>query len=208
MIISAGGRVGGAGGCPTVGSWIVSPAAANKMNIHSIKGDIAELAPEIAELSVLWICSGFNRRYTTWEFGIHIRYPGLTPLGKWETVASKPWLAPSDQILEIHPPDGVLRYLYVFSNPFDGLGFPTLEAVQDAVVRCLDQAAGLRAQRIAMIQIPFAPEGKKQNRSQHLESVTSTITALRRWDEDHPSKITDVYLVDLDDDFGPLLLAK
>jgi hypothetical protein len=63
------------------------------MNICSIKGDIAELAPEIAELSVLWIRSGLNRRYTTWEFGLRMRYPGLTPLGKWETVAGKPWLA-------------------------------------------------------------------------------------------------------------------
>ena len=178
------------------------------MNIHSIKGDIAELAPEIAELSVLWICSGFNRRYTTWKFGIHIRYPGLTPLAKWETVAGKPWLAASDQVLEIHPPDGVLRYLYVFSNPFDGLGFPTLAAVQDAVVRSLDQAAELQAQRIAMIQIPFAPEGRKQTREQHILSVTATISALRRWDEAHAGNITDVYLVDLDDDFGPLLLAK
>jgi hypothetical protein len=178
------------------------------MNICSIKGDIAELAPDIAELSVLWIRSGFNRRYTTWKFGLHMRYPGLTPMGKWETVASKPWLAPSDQVLEIHPPDGVLRYLYVFSNPFDGLGFPTLDAVQDAVVRCLDQAAALPAQRIAMIQIPFAPEGKKQTREQHLESVTATIMALRRWDEAHPDKITDVYLVDLDDDLAPLLPAK
>ena len=78
------------------------------MNIRSIKGDIAELAPDLAELSVLWIRSGFNRRYTTWEFGIHIRYPRLTPLGKWETVPAKPWLAPSDQVLEIHPPDRLL----------------------------------------------------------------------------------------------------
>ena len=178
------------------------------MNIRSIKGDIAALAPDLAELSVLWIRSGFNRRYTTWKFGIHIRYPGLTPLGKWETVASKPWLAPSDQVLEIHPPDKWLRYLYVFSNPFDGLGFPTLDAVQDAVVRCLDQAAELAVQRIAMMQIPFAPEGKKQTREQHILSVTAMIAALQRWDEAHQGKITDVYLVDLDEDFGPLLLTK
>ena len=178
------------------------------MNIRSIKGDIAELAPDLAELSVLWIRSGFNRRYTTWKFGIHIRYPGLTPLAKWETAASKPWLAPSDQVLEIHPPDRLLRYLYVFSNPFDGLGFPTLNAVQAAVARCLDLAAELQAKRIAMMQIPFAPDGKKQTREQHIESLTATIAALRRWDEAHPSKITDVYLVDLDDDSAPLLLAK
>ena len=69
------------------------------MNIRSIKGDIAELAPDLAGLSVLWIRSGFNRRYTTWKFGIHIRYPGLTPLAKWETVASKPWLAASDHFI-------------------------------------------------------------------------------------------------------------
>jgi hypothetical protein len=117
-------------------------------------------------------------------------------------------LAPSDQVLEIHPPDRLLRYLYVFSNPFDGLGFPTLDAVQDAVVRSLDQAAELSVQRIAMIQIPFAPEGKKQTREQHIESVTAIIAALRRWNEAHPSKITDVYLVDLDDDSAPFLLAK
>jgi hypothetical protein len=110
--------------------------------------------------------------------------------------------------LEIHPPDRLLRYLYVFSNPFDGLGFPTLDAVQDAVVRSLDQAAALRAQRIALIQIPFAPDGQKQTRQQHLESVTATIAALRRWDEAHPGKITDAYLVDLDDDLAPLFTAK
>jgi hypothetical protein len=158
------------------------------MNILTIKGDIAELAPDIAELSVLWIRGGFNRRFTTWEFAIRKRYPGLTPPGKWETVASKPWLAPSDQVLEIHPPDGLLRYLYVFSNRFEGLGFPTLDAVQDAMVRCLDQAAELAVQRIAMIQIPFAFEGRKQTREQHILSVTAIIAALRRWDEDHLGK--------------------
>jgi hypothetical protein len=178
------------------------------MNIRAIKGDIAELAPDIAELAILWIRSGFNRRFTTWEFGLHIRYPGLTPLGKWETVPAKPWLASSDQVLEIHPPDRLLRYLYIFSNPFDGLGFPTLGAVQDAVTRCLDQAAELGVQRIAMIQLPFAPEGRKQTRPQHLESVTAMIAALRRWDAARPDKITDVYLVDLDDDFSPLLTAQ
>ena len=176
------------------------------MNIRSIKGDIAELAPGIAELSVLWIRSGFNRRYTTWEFGIHIRYPRLTSL-EGEVVGGKPWLAPSDQVLEIHPPDGLLRYLYVFSNPFDGRGFSTLDAVQDAVARCLDRAAELPTQRIAMIQIPFAPDSGKPTRQQHVESATAVIAELRRWDEAHPGKITDVYLVDLDDAFGPLLTA-
>jgi len=179
-----------------------------KMNICSIKGDIAELAPDLAELTVLWIRSGFNRRFATWEFGLHLRYVGLTPLGKWETVPAKPWLADSDQVLEVHPPDGLLRYLYVFSNQFDGLGFPTLDAVQDAVVRCLDQAAALAVQRVAMIQIPFAPEGSKQTREQHILSATALIAALRRWDEVHPGKITNVYLVDQDDDFSSLLLVK
>ncbi len=179
----------------------------SKMNIRSIKGDIAELAPDIAELSVLWIRSGFNRRFTTWQFGIRTRYSGLTTL-EGETVASKPWLAPSDQVLEIHPPDRLLHYLYVFSNPFDGLGFATLEALQDAVAGCLDKVAELRVQRIAMVQIPFAPEGKKQTREQHIESVTAMIAALRHWDGAHPGRIADVYLVDLDDDFGPLLLTK
>jgi hypothetical protein len=37
-----------------------------------------------------------------------MHYVGLMPLGKWETVAAKPWLAPSDQVLEIHPPDRLL----------------------------------------------------------------------------------------------------
>jgi hypothetical protein len=32
------------------------------MNIRAIKGDIAELAPDLAELAILWIRSGFNRR--------------------------------------------------------------------------------------------------------------------------------------------------
>ena len=175
------------------------------MNIHAIKGDIAEMAPDIAELSVLWIRSGFNGRFTTWEFGIRKRYPGLTPLEKWETVASKPWLAPSDQVLEVHPPDGLLRFVYVFSNPFDGRGLPTLDAVQDAVTRCLDRATELSVQRIAMIHIPFAPDGKEPTRQEDIESATAIIAALRCWEGAHPGKITDVYLVDLDDDFGRLL---
>jgi hypothetical protein len=154
-------------------------------------------------LSRLRISDEFAQRRTPDESGT-----ASSSLAKWETVASKPWLAASDQVLEIHPPDRLLRYLYVFSNPFDGLGFPRLNAVQDAVVRSLDQAAALRAQRIAMIQIPFTPEGRKQTREQHIESVTAAIAALRRWDHTHSGKITDVYLVDLDDDFGPLILAK
>jgi hypothetical protein len=62
------------------------------MNIRSIKGDIAEL-------SVLWIGSGFNRRFTTWKFGIRTRYPALTTL-EGEIVAGKPWLAPRIKFFE------------------------------------------------------------------------------------------------------------
>jgi hypothetical protein len=167
------------------------------INIQSIEGDIIEIEPSTAELVALWVYNGFNVRWQTWNRAREM-YGALAPL-------DQPWVAAEDQVFEVNPPDKMPRYIYIFSNRANMPSLPTLGAVHDAVVRCLDRAEELGMNRVAMIQIPSAPGGRQPNCQQKLGSAAVMIAAIQRWGEAHPTQLTDVYLVDLKGKFGPLL---
>jgi len=167
------------------------------IHIQPIKGDILQLAPIRADIAALWVYNGFAVRWQTWNRAREI-YGALAPL-------DQPWLAITDQVFEVNPPDLMPRYIYIFSNPRNMSSLPTLGAVLGAVARCLDRAAQLGTQRIAMIHIPSAPVGRQPTEQQKVWSAAVMIAAIQRWDETHPDQLSDVYLVDLEGDFGPLL---
>jgi hypothetical protein len=181
------------------------------IHVHPVQGDIVEFAPGIAQLSALWVCGGFKVRYDTWR-RVHEQYFRRMPM-EGGVDLREPWRAATDQVFEIDPPDGLLRFVYVFSNPSNASSVPALGAVQDAIVRLLDRAVQLGTQRVAMIHIPSAPEGRQPNDQQDIGSAAVMIAAIQRWDvahpaQDYPAKPTDVYLVDLGGDFGSLLCSK
>jgi len=198
------------------------------MRIHAVTGDIVQCSPQNAELAALWLRSGFNGRFTTWQ-QISERYrTALKPLQEYEkrTVTLPgthgrqrdisrpvrnevnidcPWLSPSDSIFELCPPASRLKYFYLFPNPTDAQGEPTLEDVCGAVKECLDASVRLKVRTVSMIHIPWALPGEMSSKEQKIASARAMIDAARQWDTANPQQITDLYLVDLDGDFGPLL---
>jgi len=173
------------------------------MKIQPIHGDIAEMAPRGTELAALWL-RGSGARFQTWRFGIRDRYPALNLLDG-EAASERPWLAKVDQVFKVNQRDELLRYIYVFSNPTDAHGLPTLEAVKSAVVHCLDRAVQLEVRSAALIHIPFAPDSAKPTPSQEVESAKAMIDVLQLWDESFPDRIDEVCLVDLEGGFNGLL---
>jgi hypothetical protein len=174
------------------------------MNIQPIHGDIVEMAPRGAELAGLWICGGFDEHFHRWRYGFRAKYPALKPLDDG-TDLERPWLAAADQVFEIDPPDELLRYIYVFSNPSDVKGLPTLEAVKSAVACCLDRAVKLEVRGVALVHIPFAPEGRTPTFQQDNQSARAILEMLRLWDECFPDRIDEVCLVDSGGRFDDLL---
>lgn len=174
------------------------------MKIHSVTGDIIQFSPQHAELSALWVRSGFNGRFTTWS-QIREKYRDVIQPVRGGSNPECPWLAPTDSILELLPPDGRLKWFYLFSNPTNLQGKPTLESVRDAVKKCLDAAVRIQVKTVSLIHIPWALPGEMSSKRQKIESARAMIEAARQWDTAHPGQITDLYLVDLDGDFGPLL---
>ncbi len=174
------------------------------MKILPVKGDIADVAPRVAELAVLWIRGGFNQRAATWQFRIHKAYPTMRR-ADGETIPDQPWLSPTDQAFLILPADGRLRHLYLFSNPSNSRGLRDLAEVRAAVARSLNHARSIGVRRLAMILIPFAPAGEKPTREQNKESAAAIVAELRRWDTANPSTITHVHLVDLGGGFEDCL---
>jgi hypothetical protein len=170
------------------------------MNIHPVKGDIAEVGPRLANLVALWVRSGYYMRNITWET-MRDRYPELGAAHGGAN-AERPWEAPMDQVFEVDPPDKNLRLVYLFSNPHDASGEPSLTAVRNAVRRCLDRASQYGVQTIAMIHIPYSPIGEKGRDERDEESAKAMIDSALQWAAAHPGRIIDLFLVDLDGAFG------
>jgi hypothetical protein len=166
------------------------------IRIHPISGDIVTCASEIADASALWLRNGFNERHVTWHFGIRERYPYVDP---------QPWAAADDQVIDLVPPDNQLKYLYVFSNPADGVGCNDTAEVAALVNRSLTTLVQLDVHRVAMIHIPLAARQHGPAAEADLESARAMVAAIREWDEANPNRISDVFLVDHDDAFAAVV---
>lgn len=171
------------------------------MRIDHAGGDVIDVARDVAEATVLWMCSGFNRRSGAWRFGL--RDTPLRPLTP-EARADRPWLSEADSIWELEPPLNQLRYVYVLSNPSDAKGYTDLESVDAAIARSLDALCTHGVRRIAMIHIPFTA-GTTPSHEEELAAAEAMIRALRSWDASHQGRVDSVVLVDLQDAFSDLL---
>jgi len=164
-------------------------------------GDVLDVAPSIAEATVLWLRSGFNHRFGTWRFGLTNRpLRALTPGARLD----RPWVSPTDSVWELEPPMNQLRYVYVLANPSDGKGYSDLESVNGAVTRSLDVLSSRGVRTIAMIHIPLAA-GSEPTDEEQTAAAEAMVSALRAWDSAHPDQIDKVVLVDLQDGFSGLV---
>jgi hypothetical protein len=174
------------------------------MNIQAVGGDIADLAPDLAEAAVLWLRSGYNLRFTTWFCKILQRYPQErlceSPSRDREALKT-PWISLRDRIIRLNPPDNKLKWLYIFSNPEDSMGVLSLEEVQSLIYRCFDALSRLECRSAAMIHIPFSPRNHNTSSQQDAASAEAMIEAIRTWDKNNPGKIDKVFLVDRKNDF-------
>jgi hypothetical protein len=159
--------------------------------VYSVRGDILELSPLLSEVCALWIRGGFNERLVTWN-----RIKAWLGDGH-----DRPWNTPNDCLLPLEPPKGVLRWLLIFSNPKNAMAFGSLDMVNDAVMRTLDQVVSLHAQSISFIHIPSVHNHSTPRDMSNLESATTMVRAVQRWSEAHPEHDLNVYLVDHDGDF-------
>ena len=172
------------------------------MKIQAVGGDIAEVAPQMAEAMVLWLRSGYCERHSTWAHKILPRYQArCVTLPTSSSMDDAPWQSPEDRLFWLHPPDRRLRLLYVFANPKDDHGVASLDEVGTLIARCLDELARHGCRSMAILHIPVVlPSGAKAA-NEDTRAAVAMINALRSWDERHPGEIDDVFCVDLADGF-------
>lgn len=190
------------------------------MGIYSVKGNIFEVGPKVAEAVAVWLRNGFNQRAATWEAARR----AYTERG----VPDHPWLERKDplfpdSLFPLHTPIQpdlrwfyVVRWLYVFANPGDGHGYPNLAAVHQAVDRCLTRLAEAGARSVAMMHIPLASavDGPAEDEDflpgtglvpapgDDSQSAQAMVEELRAWGAAHPGINMDVFLIDLRGDFN------
>jgi len=174
------------------------------MNIRSIGGDIADVAPDHAECAALWLRSGFNMRFSTWRFKFMDANRELVALDR-RTEPERPWLSGSDSLWELRPSIRRLRYLYVFSNPDDAHAYRGLHAVNAAVTRCLDRMSMIGVKSVAFIHIPAVENNAIPTAEDDLKSAREMLGAISTWQADHAETGIEVVLVDRTDDFADLL---
>ncbi|MCE9557110.1 MAG: hypothetical protein K8T91_27500 [Planctomycetes bacterium] len=114
------------------------------MPITSVAGEIFQVAPHYADAAVVWLRGGFNERANTWRNAIEGAYAG-------RGLPAKPWISPEDQVLILEPPVGRLRWLYVFANLADTLGYDGYDEVPQAVHRSFSALAA----RLAVVEKPI-----------------------------------------------------
>ena len=174
------------------------------MNIRSLGGDIADVAPKHAECAALWLRSGFNYRYTAWRFKLANGERELTPMDH-EAPIKRPWESEQDSLWKLHPPIGRLRYLYVFANPDNALAYRGLPSIDAAITRCLDRMATIGVTSVAMILIPAVEYTSSPTPEDETRSAQEMIRSISTWEAEHPWHQLDIFLVDLKDDFAALL---
>lgn len=171
------------------------------MQLHSVTGDIVVLAPDLCEMTVLWLRDGFNRRSQTWR-DIRERYPTMRPLSRLR-YADQPWRNSEGATFELPAADNLLRYIHVLPNPASAHGCLDLLAVGTVVGSAMDVADSLGVQKIGFIHIPAFRGGERQ--VEDAESACAMIGALGGWDASHPGAQRDVYLIDLRGHFDPFI---
>ena len=190
------------------------------MRIHPVGGNIVDVAPSLAEASVLWLRSGFNNRDRLGRYQLRERYPGdrlvphdavkgFNPRSRQPSIAGsfpvEPWRSETDLVFQVNPPDDHLQYVYTFANPSDAAGCADVQEIDVLVQRCLKRLAELAVRRIAMMHIPFARRQQLENRQAcDAESAQAMIASLLTWDERNPTLIEEVFLIDLENGFAQL----
>jgi len=176
------------------------------MVLEALKGDIAELAPQVAQACAIWIRSGFNLRHATWDFRI---------LPAWQPIIDhrpfkKPWRRPQDSLLRLQIADSQLQYAYVFSNPTDSQGYASLQDLDEALRGCLEALSDCEGiERLAFIHMPFSPDNRHPTREDNLLAATQMVKTLREWSQTRDSNpFTHIYLIDLSNDFEQVLATE
>ena len=176
------------------------------MIIQALEGDVAMVAPGVAQASALWLRSGFNGRCATWQFRI---------LSDWQPIIDdppdeRPWHRHHDSLFRLRMTNTDLKYAYVFSNPNDGFGYTSLEQLHDSLWRCLEALSALEGiARVAFIHMPFSPQNRPTTREDNLSAATEMVRTLQEWAQIRdPNPFTHVYLIDFRNDFSHVLAAE
>jgi hypothetical protein len=168
------------------------------MHLHSVTGDIVDLAPEICEMTVLWLRKGFNRNSQTWR-DVRRRHPMIT--------VQEPWQNPVGVTFDVTQPGQLLHRILVLPNPEDAFGYPAPATVGAVVAKAMDEALRVRARMVGFIHIPVSFGGRCPTKADDVLSAGAMIGALGAWNALHPDEVYDVFLFDLGGDFESLLVG-
>ncbi len=190
------------------------------MAIVNLKGKIWDVAPDKAEAIAVWLRDGFNLRHSIWGYDLEEKkitpkliYPlnNNTP----ERLSSQydfdinlqPWKLPYDTLWRIVPKMyKKLKYIYVFSNPKDEKTVDSLEEIDRLINQCLTTLNLRGVKSVAMILIPATINGTKSIPigQDDVLSAKRMISSIQNWLSANEIDM-DIYLVDIVDDFAPLV---
>jgi hypothetical protein len=182
------------------------------IEIHHVCGDIFDFAMDRVQAVVLWLRGG-GRRGITWDrirdrfaqrlyrlSGNHYAESTLYCSPR-DARYDAPWDGHQDTLIEICPPERMLRYIYILKNPGDQKGYPTVAHVSVAVTLAVMALDKLGVRSIGMIHIPVSPDGNTVDGDVQQEAAAQMLQTIRSC-ADRFRSVREVHLVDLSDAFA------
>lgn len=191
------------------------------MAIHSVKGYLKDIAPDISEAVVLWIYTNFTGRECFWRYELPQLCEYVSSIVPREGVNCKdfnkilPWFEKVDSMWKLEPVAfKKLKYVYVFANPGNLPYLPDFDQIDELITRSLTKLKEFNINTVSIIHIPASNStlekrpiddqlsGKKTNDDDIL-SAKHMVNATRSWMEKNGEM--EVYLVDRLGDFDRVM---
>lgn len=190
------------------------------MPIHTAKGDIMDFATSRSEAVAIWMCSGFNSRNSIWRWELNeklFRIKLEHPLDRYIdpdilnsayklNPTHEPWKLSFETLWSMTSEDQKkLKYLYIFPNPDDQIRLENIEQIDSLIVNCLEVLNKNSIKSVSFILIPaYLNKDESNNDINDIASANQMIESINNWLNNNNSEM-EVYLVDRQDGFSPLL---
>jgi hypothetical protein len=190
------------------------------MPIHSIKGEIMDIAPLKSEAMAVWMCSGFNTRNAVWRYYLASRQiektlahssgnlvaPSVLNSAYKLDALNEPWRLNHETLWEITSNNqGKLKFLYIFPNAEDKSRLDSLKDIDSLINQCLNVLQKNTIKSVSFILIPaFSNTNAVNFDIDDIDSANQMIDSINDWLKMNNSNM-DIYLVDRQGSFNSLL---
>lgn len=194
------------------------------MAIHSVKGYLKDIAPDISEAVVLWIYTNFTGRECFWRDELPQLCEYVSSVVPREGVVCKdfnkilPWFEKVDSMWQLKPASfKKLKYVYVFANPLNSPYLTDFDQVDELIIRSFTTLKAFNVKSVSIIHIPASKStlenrpiedqlsGNKTNEDDML-SAKHMVNTIKWWMEKNGEM--EVYLVDRLGDFDRVVLKE